>query len=58
MQVKTKLLPAIAVASTPDDVCGLAQANEQFIGLPSYRVGAVRRRRFPGSSAAGSTTCR
>lgn len=41
MQLKTKLLlSAVAVSSVLTSSAVLAQANEQFIGLPSYRVGA------------------
>lgn len=41
MQLNTKLLlSAVAVASTLTTSAVMAQANEQYIGLPSYRVGA------------------
>ena len=40
MQFRTKLLlSAVAVASTLSASAVMAQAKEQFIGLPSYRVG-------------------
>ncbi|MCP5268477.1 MAG: ABC transporter substrate-binding protein [Zoogloeaceae bacterium] len=40
MKLKTKLLlSAVAVSSVLSSSAVLAQANEQFIGLPSYRVG-------------------
>ena len=40
MQMKAKLLlTAVAVASALTTSSVMAQANEQFVGLPSYRVG-------------------
>ena len=54
MKLKHTVLLGAAIAGLLGSA--VASADEQFIGLPSYRVGPYASG-APGCSAAGSTTC-